>query len=144
MSWGIKITVVYVGFVLMILSLVIISATSKSELVAKDYYAQELAFQEKIDAMANETGLQVSITHSISENAAVLRFPQAEMAKDFSGDVLFFRPSDASKDLKIKLAFDANGQQLIAKNKLSKGVYKMCISWINNATTYYKEEIITI
>lgn len=144
MSWGVKITLLYVGFVLMILSLVFISASSKSELVAKDYYAQELAYQDKIDAMANETNLQVSITHSITENAAQLSFPQAEMAKDFSGDVLFFRPSDSSKDLKIKLEFDSNGQQLIAKNKLSKGVYKMCISWNNNATTYYKEEIITI
>ena len=49
MSWGIKIAIVYVGFMALIISMVIVSSSSKSELVAKDYYAQELNYQQRIE-----------------------------------------------------------------------------------------------
>jgi len=144
MSWGIRITIVYIGFVILITSLVFISSTNKSELVAKDYYAQELKYQDRIDAVDNEKNLQISIQHEISSNTIILNYPQSEINKTFSGEILFFRPSDSSKDLKVVLKFDENGKQIIDKSKLIKGIYKMCINWKNNNTTYYKEEIITI
>jgi len=144
MSWGIKITILYTGFVILISSLVFISATNKSELVAKDYYAQELKYQDRIDALDNEKRLQISIEHEITANVIILTYPQSEINKTFNGEILFFRPSDASKDLKLKLKFSENGKQLIEKSKLIKGIYKMCITWKNNNTTFYKEEIITI
>jgi len=51
MSWGKKITILYIGFVLLIVSMVTISASHKIELVSKDYYAQELDYQQKINAI---------------------------------------------------------------------------------------------
>ncbi len=144
MNWGIKITILYIGFVILISSLVFISATNKSELVAKDYYAQELKYQDRIDALNNEKHLQISIEHEIRPNAIILTYSQSETNKTFSGEILFFRPADASKDLKLKLKFDKNGKQSIDKSKFIKGIYKMCVTWKNNGTTFYKEEIITI
>lgn len=144
MSWGIKITVLYTGFVILISSLVIISSSNKSELVAADYYEQELNYQQRIDAMTNEKKLKTTIDYQLLDTCIVLRFPEAGIAEDFKGEVLLFRPSDASQDLKLKLAFDAHGEQSISKRLLHKGIYKMCLSWKNNSTTYYKESIINI
>lgn len=144
MSWGIKITVLYTGFVILISSLVIISSSNKSELVAADYYEQELNYQQRIDAIANEKKLKTTIDYQLRDTCLVLRFPGAEAAEDFKGELLLFRPSDASGDLKLKLAFDAQGEQSIPKRLLRKGIYKMCLSWKNNSTVYYKERIITI
>ncbi|MBX3163494.1 MAG: FixH family protein [Bacteroidetes bacterium] len=144
MNWGTKITIVYIGFVVLIVSMVFISSKHKSDLVAKDYYAQELKYQEKIDAIDNEKNLQTSIDYKIENDSLILSFPLENISSDFSGELLFFRPSDASKDLKINLSFDKNGEQKISKALLSKGIYKICISWNNNNKTYYKEQVITI
>jgi len=144
MGWGTKITILYMGFVLLIGSLVFISATNKSELVSKDYYELELKYQDRIDAVNNEKKSAVSINYEIVDQFIVLEYLKSEIKKDFKGEILFFRPSDSTKDLKIDLIFDDEGEQIISKNKLSKGVYKMCISWKNNKTLFYKEAIITI
>ncbi len=144
MSWGIRITIVYTGFVILISSLVFISSTNKSELVAKDYYAQELKYQDRIDAIENEKQLKISVECKLDADKITLTYPQIEFSKTFNGEILFFRPSDSSKDLKIKLKFDENGRQIIQKTKLTKGIYKMCITWNNNNKTFYKEQIITI
>jgi hypothetical protein len=144
MSWGTKITVVYIGFVILIVSLVFISATNKSELVSKDYYEQELKYQDRIDALNNEKGLGVTINYEIVDQFIVLEYLKSEIKKDFKGEVFFFRPSDSAKDLKIELMFDEEGEQIINKNNLSKGLYKMCISWKNDKKMFYKEAIINI
>ncbi|MCD6068999.1 MAG: hypothetical protein K0S33_3825 [Bacteroidetes bacterium] len=144
MSWGKKITILYIGFVLLISSLVYISATNKSELVAKDYYAQELSYQDRIDAIANEKGLEETISFELLPYSIVLTYPGSGTAKDLQGEILFFRPSDASKDRKIKMDFNVNNVQVIHKQLLSKGVYRMSISWKKGDRSYYKEEIITI
>ncbi|MEO6304352.1 MAG: FixH family protein [Bacteroidia bacterium] len=144
MSWGIRITIVYTGFVVLISSLVFISASNKSELVAKDYYSQELKYQDRIDAIENEKQLKISIEYTLEEEQIILMYPQTEIDKTFNGEILFFRPSDASKDLKINLNFDQDGKQVIKKSKLIKGIYKMCITWKNNNKMFYKEQIITM
>ncbi|MBL7911572.1 MAG: FixH family protein [Bacteroidia bacterium] len=144
MSWGTKITIVYIGFVILIVSLVFISANNKNELVSKNYYEQELAYQDRIDAVNNEKQLAVTINYEILDEFIVLEYLRNEIKKDFKGEILFFRPSDSTKDKKIELKFDQEGEQAISKNILSKGVYKMCISWKNDKKSYYKDAIITI
>jgi hypothetical protein len=144
MNWGLRITIVYIGFVILIVSLVYISATHKSDLVAKDYYAQELAYQDKIDARINERGLKESIRYQVNDKDILFVFPPSVFRTKFSGEVYFFRASDASKDLTVPMLFNKEGKLLIAKSKLEKGTYKMCLSWKNNAVHYYREEVITI
>lgn len=144
MNWGFKIAIVYVCFVALIVSMVVISSNSRSELVAKDYYAQELNYQQRIDAISNEKALAESIMFENNTNDITLFYPGDEQQKDFSGEILFFRPSDSTKDIKLKLQFDEKGKLVINKSKLSKGVYKVCISWHNNEKDYYKEEVINL
>lgn len=144
MGWGTKITILYIGFVILITSLVFISANNKNELVSKNYYEQELAYQDRIDAINNEKRLAVTINYEILDEFIVLEYLNNEIKKDFKGEILFFRPSDSTKDQKIDLKFDQEGEQIINKNKLSKGVYKMCISWKNDKKSFYKDAIINI
>ncbi len=144
MNWGFRITIVYVCFVALIVSMVVISSRSKSELVAKDYYAQELNYQQRINAIENEKSLAESIMFENNANDITLFYPAVEQKQDFSGELVFFRPSDASKDLKLNLRFDGKGRLIVNKSDLSKGIYKVCISWHNNGKDYYKEEVINL
>jgi hypothetical protein len=58
MSWGIKITLLYLAFVALILTLVFTCFGHKTELEYKDYYARELRFQDQIDAATNAANLE--------------------------------------------------------------------------------------
>ncbi len=143
MSWGHKITILYLSFVALIVTLVVLCFGQKVELESKDYYAQELKFQNKIDAIDNEKKLNKTITHNIYPTEIVLTADSSLTTNNFEGTINFFRPSDSSKDVKLKMKF-INHQQVITTSQLIHGVYKMQLSWINNGINYFKEEIVFI
>lgn len=143
MNFGVKITILYLSFVGLILTLVVLSYSYDIELVSKDYYAQELKYQDKIDAINNANSLNGSIHHLITESSVVLSIDSAINFKDFKGEVVFFRPSDFKKDVKMKLNFINNTQTIDLKN-FEKGVYKMQLSWSSNNKQFFKEEVINI
>lgn len=144
MSWGIKITVLYLGFVAMILTMVFLCMGQTVDLESKDYYAKELKYQSKIDAIQNSDNLKNNISYEITASTVILRAPSDIKVSDLSGELLFFRPSDASKDLKLPLAFDSAGEQIIEKKLLASGIYKMQVNWQRMGKDYFKEFVINI
>lgn len=143
MNFGVKITVLYLSFVALILTLVFMCFGQKVELVSKDYYAQEIAFQDKINAVNNEKSLTGSINHSVNGNEIVLTIDSTLLSNDFEGTVVFFRTSDSSKDVKLKMNFN-NYTQIINGSSLIHGAYKLQLTWVTNHTKYFKEEVIFI
>lgn len=143
MNFGVKITILYLSFVGLILTLVFMCFQQKVELVSKDYYAQEIKFQDKINAINNEKNLTGSISHSVNGKEIVLTIDSALLNKGFEGTVIFFRPSDSSKDFQLKMNFVDN-EQIINANELIHGTYKLQLSWIVNHKNYFKEEVIFI
>ena len=144
MSWGIKIAVLYTGFIGLTVFMVVMSMRQKIDLVSEDYYNKELAYQSKIDEMKNAEALTATITHTFTNTDLELQFQPEFKTKKLTGQILFFRPSDSSKDFELPITLNEDGQQKIGLNKLSKGMYKMQISWKADNTPYYSEETIVI
>lgn len=142
MSWGIRITVLYLAFVALILTLVFTCMGEKIELESKDYYAKELKFQNQIDATNNVSSLSVPIEHLVKDKTVELTIPKELLSADFKGEAYFFRPSDSTKDKTIALKPDANGKQLLSDAGFIKGAYKLKISIESNGKSYYKEDVI--
>jgi hypothetical protein len=143
MSWGKKITILYLSFVALIVTLVVLCFGQKVELESKDYYSQELKFQDRIEAISNEKNLASTFSNEVNSNALILKADSSLFGKGFEGSINFFRPSDSSKDVKLKMNFN-NNQQIIPTNKLIHGVYKMQLSWVSNGISYFKEDVIFI
>lgn len=143
MSWGKRITILYLSFVALILTLVFICSGQTIELESKDYYAQELKYQEKIDAMNNANALEHGLDYSVQGMQIALSIP-AEQIQGIKGEVYLLRPSDATKDLRLPLHFDANGQQLVNDARLVRGMYKMQLSWEAAGKKYYKEAVVSL
>ena len=143
MSWGKKITVLYLAFVALIVTLVVLCFGQKVELETKDYYAQEIKFQDKIDAISNEKNLATTITHQLQGTQIILNADSSLLSKGLEGTINFYRPSDSSKDMNLKMIF-TNNQQIINTSTLIHGVYKMQLSWVSNDTKYFKEDVIFI
>ena len=144
MSWGFRITILYLSFVALIVTLVVLCYGQKVELVSKDYYKQELQYQDRIDAINNANAAGNSITHNIAGSEVMLSVSPEFLKAGFEGTVNFFRPSDSSKDFNTEMKFDADGKQVIAGGKLEKGIYKMQLSWQSGGKNYFKEQVITI
>ena len=143
-SWGTKIAALYIGFVGLIVVMVVMSMQQRIDLVSDDYYDKELVFQDKINEMSNTNLLSGSITHSITDTDIELQFQPEFKAKKVTGEILFFCPSNASKDFKTTVALDENASQKVSLKGLSKGMYKMQISWKDEAKAYFSEETIVI
>jgi nitrogen fixation protein FixH len=144
MNFGGKIVILYLSFVGLILTLVFMSYGQKVELVSTDYYAQEINFQQKINATNNEKSLSgSSITHVINGNSVILKIDSALLSNDFKGTITFFRPSDSSKDFQLKMNF-VNNEQIIETKELIHGAFKLQLSWTSNEKNYFKEEVIFI
>jgi hypothetical protein len=143
-SWGTKIASLYIGFVVLVIGMVTFSMSQKIELVSPDYYAKELKYQDKINEMNNANALTEQVNHTLTNNGVEIQFPAIFSNKNVKGEVVFFCPSDASRDYKTPLTLNTNGTQLIAGSLLQSGMYKMQLSWTADAKNYFTEETIVI
>jgi hypothetical protein len=144
MSWSYRITALYLGFVGIIVTLVVIANRENIELESKDYYQQELKYQDKLDAIKNANGLSKTIEHTVSDDRIILFIPFDLISKDLTGEIYFYCPANSENDLKVKMNFDDKGQQVINRSKLKPGAYKMRLSWTSSGKNYFKEEVISI
>jgi hypothetical protein len=143
MSWSIRITLLYISFVALIVSLVIISSNNGEELVAKDYYAQELKYQERIDAMNNDAALPDGMSYSVNDKSIVFEAPESLANTTISGEIYFFSPAHSANDIKLPIHF-FEGTQEVNKTVLQPGVYKVKIDYTANNKHYFHEGVVTI
>lgn len=144
MSWGIKITILYIGFVVLIVTMVAMTMSQKVDLVSKDYYAQELKFQDKIDQSNRANALIEPLNWMVSNGKIEINFPKEFKNQKITGTINLFRPSDASLDKKIAVLSMQNGKQIISTSTLKAGVYKIQIEWKVGDESFYNEGVIKI
>ena len=100
MNWGKRIAIGYGAFVVFILALVVMAFQQDFDLVADDYYEQEIAYQERIDQMTEAKDDGQSVRISKKDSSYELTFSSA--VTDVK--VHFFRPSDDTKDVLLEEA----------------------------------------
>ncbi|MES2555764.1 MAG: FixH family protein [Bacteroidota bacterium] len=144
MSWGYKITFLYLGFVALITTMVVLSMRERVELVAADYYEQELNYQARIDAINHASELKEELTWRIDGTTLQLKFPEDLKDQKISGSIFFFRPSDSRLDKTMKIDPVISDTYAISLDKLQKGMYHMQISWKAANINYYKDGVIQI
>jgi hypothetical protein len=144
MSWGVKITMLYAGFVLFIATMVSMSISQKVDLVSEDYYEQELQFQDKINLFDRTQALSNQLSWQVQKDKLTLDFPAQFRGKQTSGKVFFFRPSDAVLDKSMKIQADTLTTKSISIKTLKKGLYKIQINWEVENIQYYNEGFIQI
>lgn len=143
MNWGNKLIVAFILFAGLIGTMVYKAMNTKFELVSKDYYKDELRYQDKIDGMANAAKLG-NITVSQDADALRITLPGEMKGKKVEGEAWFYCKTDAVKDRKIALRVDENGIQQIMKNKLAKGSYELKLNWQTASDKYYTEQVVVV
>lgn len=142
MSWGKGIILVYVLFILGIGVLVYKSMTKNIDLVTENYYEKEIKYQDQIDKINNTNSLKEVIRVEAIDNSVIVNYPAG--TNKISGDISFYKPSDAKEDFKIIIEHGTDLKQLISTEKLTKGLWKVQINWAMDGKEYFNEEKIMI
>ncbi|KAA9041115.1 hypothetical protein FW778_03475 [Ginsengibacter hankyongi] len=143
MNWGYKILIVYLGFVSGIILLVFKSSSQKVDLVTTDYYAKELKYQEKIDAMKSVHQLSDTVKYAMNDGKLAIVFPKDFSGKTIDGKVLLYCPSDEDKDITRNFSVK-DLQVLVPVHTAGKLEYQLQLSWQADGTSYYFEKKLII
>jgi hypothetical protein len=135
MNWGKGIALAYITFVIGMLGLVYLAVSQDFDLVAEDYYEQEIAYQGRINQMTNakDDGQKVIV----SEIDGAVRLAFASQANDVK--VHFFRPSDETKDFRLEEA-TVDKELSVPSEQFSSGKYLIKVEWKANGKTYFQEQ----
>lgn len=143
MNWGKKITIVYLGFVALIVTMVVISVRQKVDLVSSDYYAKELNYQSDINKLNNAKALTHQLKCIVVENALQVQFPEEQSKSTIQGKIFIYKPSDNKSDRTIDISAVA-GSQIISTIDFAKGMYRVIVDWSVDGTEFQSESIVVI
>lgn len=139
MSWGKKIVFVYLLFVGGIIFLVIKSMNQRQDLVTKDYYEQELVYQDRLDEIKRTDSISHAVKIEYAGQAIRMQFADTFRVLNLSGNVWVYCPDDATKDLKKK--FDlSTGELLLSLPYSGNGLRRVKVSWEAGGKSYYREK----
>jgi hypothetical protein len=144
MNWGWKLAIVMGIFMVGVLAVVFYTMTLDVNLVADDYYQQELAYEEQITRMKNTESLAAkpSMEKSNDGKLLILTFP-AELNPE-NGEIVLYRPSDFNKDRRFKLSLDDSKQQGFVSETLQQGLWRAKLTWEAEDKSYYQEFVIVM
>ncbi len=140
MNWGKSIIVAFVLFALFIGALVWVCVRQDISLVSKNYYQDELAYQQQIERMNNAERLKEKPSLKMVNGQLEIRFMYADSFE--RGELKLFRPSDISMDRSFVLQSTIAGIQRLDLSRLPAGMYKARMQWSMSGKEYYLENII--
>lgn len=113
-----------------------------ADLVAADYYEQELRYQGQIDRLQNtQAGAAVTVSFDAANRRIVISAPGAANA---TGRVQLYRPSAANLDRQFEFEPDAKGVQRIETAGLLPGLWKVRVSWTAGGRDYYVDQKVVV
>jgi nitrogen fixation protein FixH len=142
-GWGWKIALAYSGFVVLMSGLVYASSKQHFDLVSKNYYDAELAYQKVIDAGKNQSALSSAINVHANVTAITMDLPAEFNGKEVSGDVVFYSPVNADWDRNFKINAQ-NNTITVLRNALHNTRYVIKISCMVDGKNYYQESEIML
>ncbi|WP_229254614.1 FixH family protein [Dyadobacter linearis] len=143
MNWGTGIAAVYLGFVIMILVLVGMSASQKIDLATDKYYDAELKFQEKIDKTKRALLLPQPLSWELTGDQIRIHFPEGFKDHSISGKLNLYCPSNNQNDRTFKLE-PVHNEQLISLKDTPAGRYILQFDWQAGPETYWNEGVLTL
>ena len=144
MNWGNKLLLTFIVFALGISYLVYRSMNVNYELVSKEYYKDELRYQDVIDAVKRANALSSGVQMNQDNANIVVQLPKEMLNEKVKGEIWFYCASNEKKDRHISLELNNSAQQQISKKILMPGSYSVRFDWEAHNLHYHSEEPLTI
>ncbi len=143
MNWGKWIVVAFVLFAAFIGTMITIMMKQDIGLVTKNYYAEDLAFQDQLERKQNTEQLELKPEVVIEQNQLLkVYFPAVSYVEE--GEVKLIRPSSEKLDQRFTLLPSADSVQVFNLNPLTPGPYRVKLFWKAEGKEFYLEKLIVI
>ena len=143
-NWGHKLTLGFLAFAGMMIYMVVQCMHTKYDLVSKEYYKDELKYQQVIDGESRANQLSSRATVTQADNNIVVQLPNEMQQKTVTGSMLFYSADNAQKDRTLALQVNGQAVQTINSRTFLPGNYTVKIKWESNGADYYSEIPVTI
>ena len=137
--WGVGITLVYAAFATGTLGFVIFAMQQQVDLVSPDYYPQSLSHDARMAATARAASLGGAFSIAVEggpRNVAVA-WPQGMSVE--TGQITFYRASDARSDRSIPVAADSQGRQVVPVGDMERGAWIVRVDWTAEGESFFAE-----
>lgn len=144
--WPVSIIVFFALAICGAVTFVIYCSRNHVDLVAADYYEQEVRYQDQIDRANRATSLQApaKVDYNTDTKVITVLMPADHLSPSLKGWIQLYRPSAAILDQKLALAVDAAGKQTIDGRILTDGLWHVRVSWNLNGADYYFDQKVVI
>jgi hypothetical protein len=143
-NWGHKLTLAFSAFVVFIFVMVYKAVNSDFQLVTKEYYKDELAYQEVIDGTNKANQLSAAVRIQQVGDQLIIQLPEEMKQQTVTGSIWLYCPSQDKNDRRLALTVNEAGKQTISTKEIAAANYLAKIRWRANNETYYTEQRITI
>ena len=110
-------------------------------LVSKEYYKEEIKYQEEIDRLNNANKLETNLVTIINSKGISLKFPDDFDYNKIHAHIKLQRLNDVNFDIEKEIVLDSL-IYLIPKKHLINGRYSLKINWEYDEIPYqFKEKI---
>lgn len=138
MTIGKWIIVAFILFGAFIATLVTVCMKQDINLVSKDYYKDELAYQQQIARVENTLNLSEKPVIAVHDGNLNVTF--AKSLEVQTGDIQLFCPSNPAMDRTFSLS-GAHDEKFSVK-ELRGGLYRARMKWTMQGKEYYQEQVI--
>lgn len=143
MNWGKWIVVAFLFFATFIGGLVTVCMRQRVNLESKDYYKEDLAYQQQLDRISNTNALGDKPQFAIEANKKLrVTFDLFDAVEQ--GELVLFSPSNPGNDVTFQLGNDATSEQVFDVTNVRGGHYKARMTWSMAGKEFYIEETIFI
>ncbi len=137
-TWAIGTTTFILVFIVTLVFFGVRTARVPFDLVAPDYYEQEIAYQDRIDAIARTDKLEEQPAVEATPTDVVLSMPESLASKLTAGNFVLYRPSDAAHDVSVPIEPGTTEVKIDITDK-PKGNWKARVHWEMDGLIYYRE-----
>jgi len=141
MNWGNRLLLVFGVFAFGISFLVYRCMKMPVDLVSNDYYKDELAYQQVIDAVKRTNSLSTGVVLKEEGGTISLLLPAEMRNAAVAGTVSFYCPSDMARDRRVELT---GTSQVIDARGIVPGHYSVRVRWTSGGVLYFNEQTINI
>jgi nitrogen fixation protein FixH len=117
-----------------------------TDLVASDYYEQEVHYQQHMERAQRTQRLPeaTGVSFDSVQRSIRVMVPASHAGPELAGTVHLYRPSGAGLDQHLKLATDLKGVQNIEAQGLQPGLWRVKVEWKAGGEDYLLDQKVVV
>ncbi|MCA6462375.1 MAG: FixH family protein [Chitinophagaceae bacterium] len=144
MNWGRALLLVFVLFAGFMGYLVYRASGTHFDLVSKEYYRDELNYQDKIDGLRRAADISKVIIKTEGNRQLLVELPAELSGKSISGELWLYCKTNAALDVKLPLKSDTALVRSFDLSAHPAGKYIVKLHWEADQLKYDSEQEINL